>query len=57
MYAEPNKRRWYQRPRRRHASGEAEWHCRTPKLRRLQREIARAADLRDLARRIRSVLD
>ncbi len=33
-------RRYYQRRRNKHSSGDAEWHSRTPRLRAIQRHVA-----------------
>ena len=55
--------RYYQRRRNRRSSGPAEWHCRTPKMRKLQQAISASVGViiegqhGDLAVRIASVLN
>lgn len=46
----------FQRARRKHASGDAEWHSRTPQLRRLHREVWKAGGLLEMGVRIANVL-
>lgn len=46
----------FQRVRRKHASGDASWHCRTPKLRKLHYAVYEPGSLMELAARIANVL-
>jgi hypothetical protein len=56
MQYEKHNRLYFQRLRRKHASGDAAWHSRTPQLRRLHGEVFKAAGLLEMAQRIANVL-
>ena len=56
MQFEKHGRLNFQRARRKHASGDAAWHSRTPQLRRLHYEVFAARDLRELATRLANTL-
>lgn len=56
MQFEKHGRLHFQRARRKHASGDAAWHSRTPQLRRLHFEIYKSAGLLEMAQRIANVL-
>ena len=56
MQYEKHTRLHFQRARRKHASGDAEWHSRTPQLRKLHYEVFKPGSLPEMAARIASVL-